>query len=375
MKKEIFEQSGLKGSLEGIVRSLDAGRKAEKDPLDISFSEYIGERFNGMTMTDFLNEKMGINPNVDTISNIVTTGDLDARWIIPEIFREALTLGLSKSPIWSNIIAEESQVSQLKAIMPYINRSDATPRRVGEAETIPTGRISYGKKEIEIYKVGRGIKIPYEVMQYATLDVVRIFLEDFGKQLGLALDTLALDTLINGDQPSGSNSAPLIGVTTANARVYKDYLRLWIRMSRLGRNANVIIGGEDAALETLDLAEFKTNNDGGRAPAGVPSTTALDMKTPLPSSAAYYIHGNVPANKELILDPGAALLKFNAQPLLVESEKIVSNQTEAFYATLTTGFGKIFDDASVLLDKTDTIANLPFPSYMNVDTFENVVIE
>lgn len=373
MNKDVFKNSEFKGKVHELYQMGQEMRTAKEEPVDISFAELVQQK-HGIPLSEFM-DKLGINPNTDSVSNIITTNDLDVRWIIPEIFRDALTLGLSKSPIWSAITAEESQVQQLKAIMPFINRSDAAPRKVGEAETIPTGTISYGQKEIDIYKIGRGIKIPYEVMQYATLDVVRIFLEDFGKQLGLAMDTLAIDTLINGDQANGSNSAPVIGVTTANSRVYRDYLRLWIRLSRLGRTANVIIGGEDVALDTLDLAEFKTNQNGTAGAAGVPTSTALDLKTPVPAKAGYYIHGNVPAGKELIVDPSAALIKFNAQPLLIESEKIVSNQTEAFYATLTTGFGKIFNDAALILDESDTIANLPFPEYMDVDAFENIVIQ
>ena len=75
------------------------------------------------------------------------------------------------------------------------------------------------------------------------------------------------------------------------------------------------------------------------------------------------------------MDPSSTLVKFNAQPLLVESEKIVSNQTQAFYATLTTGFAKLFRDSAVVMDKSVTIIASPFPAYMDVDSFENIVIE
>lgn len=373
MNQTKYEASKFKGQVAEAVRLADSMRGDAQNPIDISFAEIIKEK-HGISYQSFLDD-LGINLNVDTIHNITTTGDLDVRWIIPEIFRDALRLGLMKAPIWNNITATESQIRGLKAIMPHLNQSDAAPRKVGEGETIPTGTISYGQKSVEIYKVGRGIKIPYEVSQYASLDVVAIFLQDFGRKMGLALDTLAIDTIINGEQANGSESSPVIGVGTANTKVYADYLRPWIRMSRMGRLPNTIIGGEAAALETLDLPEFKTNNLGGTTGAGLPTSSALEMKTPVPKKSNYYIHGNVPADQEIILDPSSTLIKFNAQPLLVESEKIVSNQTEAFYASLTTGFAKLFRDSAIILDKSDTIGNLPFPSYMDVDAFENIVIE
>lgn len=374
MNRKQYEQSTFNGEIENIVRLAESMRSDDKNPLDISFAEILKEKHN-ITYDAFLAD-IGINLSTDTISNIVTTGDVDVRWIIPEIFRDALRLGLRKAPIWSNITAAETQVKGLSVVMPHIDpSSDAAPRKVGEAETIPTGTIKVGQKTIDIFKIGRGIKIPYEVTQYASLDVVGIFLQDMGVKLGLGLDTLAIDTIINGEQASGSESSPVIGIGTPGTKVYADYLRTWIRLSRIGRLPNVIIGGEAAALQTLDLPEFKTNINGGAQPAGVPTSSIMNLKTPIPRNSSYYIHGNVPTGQEIIMDSSSTLIKFNAQPLLVESEKIVSNQTTAFYASLTTGFAKLFRDSAVLVDSSLNISAAPFPAYMDVDPLENVIFE
>jgi len=55
---------------------------------------------------------------------------------------------------------------------------------------------------------------------------------------------------------------------------------------------------------------------------------------------------------------------------MVESERIVSNQTQATYATLTTGFSKLFDDSVVVIDKSLNITTAGFPAYMEVDDLE-----
>lgn len=367
MDAKKYAESQFKGQIQETVRLANELRNGGTD---VSLSEIVKDKLN--VSMDTLYESLGINPNVDSISNIFTTSsvDNDARWLIPELYRDALRLGLEKAPIWGNVTASEETTSQLSQKVPSINRSDATPKRVGEAETIPMGTVSFQQKSVDIYKIGRGMKLPYEVMNYVSLNMVSIFMEDFGKQLGLGLDALAIDTLINGEQADGSESAGVIGVTTGGTKVYKDFLRAWVRAGRMGRNFGTIIGGENAAMDTLDLPEFKTNNFGGTAAAGVPTTTALNFQSPLPSSAKYFVHGNVPANQEILVDPSAALIKLNAQPLLVESEKIVSNQTEAFYASLTTGFFKVFRDAALIMDKS--VAFTSFPSYMDVDSLEAV---
>lgn len=362
-----FEKSSFKGLVRETVNQAEALRRDKNQPVDISFADMVQAKHN-VTLENFMAD-LGINPAIDTIQNIFTSPDPDVRWVVPEIIREALLLGYRAAPIWPNIIAAEESTTGLTQIMPHLNMSDATPRRVGEAETIPVGTISYGQKKFSIYKIGKGIKIPYEVSQYSTLNVLKIFLRDFGTKLGHAQDTLAIDCLINGEQADGSETAPVIGVATANAKAYKDFLKIWIRMSRMGRLPNTIVAGEDAALDTLDLTEFKTRQASG------PLVATINLKTPIPTSMNYFIHGNVPAHQEIILDPSATLIKFNAQPLLVESEKIVSNQTEAFYATLTSGFAKLFRDSAIIMDSSLAFSSNGFPDYMDVDPFQNITIE
>lgn len=366
MKLSKFEKSQFKDSIRETVKAAEAIRSHKDTPVDISFAEMVKERHQ-VTLEAYF-EDLGINPSVDSIQNIVTLPDVNAKWIIPEVIREALVLGYRAAPIYPNIIAAEEQMRGLTQVMPNINMSDATPRRVGEGETIPLGTISYGSKEFKIFKIGRGIKLTDEVVQYSSLNVVSIFLRDFGVKLGHATDVLAIDCLINGEQADGSESAPVIGTLSGNSLVYKDLLRIWVRLGRMGRVPNTILGGEAIALDTLDLDEFKT-------PVMGTPRESLVFKSPIPASSSFYVHGNIPTNQEIILDPSASLIKFNGWPLKVESERIVSNQTEASYVSLQTGFAKLFRDSAVIVDRSKLFSNAGFPSWMDVDTLQNVVIE
>ena len=368
-----YKKSEFSGKIEEAARLAEAMRKDKDNPVDISFAEIVKDKFN-VSMESFY-DSIGINPNIDTVENIITTGDMDVRWIIPELYMDAIRLGLRRAPIYPNVIASEQTISQKTITMPYINHADAKVKYVGEAETIPLGDVTFQDRTVKISKIGRGLKIPYEVKNYASLNVFSIFLEDFGNQLGLALDTLAINSLINGDDPSGSMSAPVIGVGTGGTLAYRDMLRVWLRMGRLGKMTNSIIGGEESGMDILDLPEFKTNQNGGRDGAGLPTSNALSMRTPLPSQAAFFVHGNVPDDQQIMVDTSSALIKLNAQPLLVESEKIVSNQTDAIYATLTTGFANLFRDSRIILDKSVAFSGNGFPAYMDVDAFENIVID
>ena len=71
----------------------------------------------------------------------------------------------------------------------------ASSAKVNEAETIPLGDVSFGQQSVSLFKIGKGFKLTDEVRNYVSLDVLGIYLRDFGVQLGYALDTLAMDPL------------------------------------------------------------------------------------------------------------------------------------------------------------------------------------
>lgn len=374
MNVEKFEKSKHKGTIKQMSMQCDSLRRNADNPIDVTFESYVKKK-TGMNSLSILLDDLGIDPSMDTIANIFTLPDESVRWLVPEIFREALRLGLRRAPIWSSIVAAEQTVKQLSITLPWFNMSEAAPSYVEQGETIPLGNLSFDKKTLHLRKIGKGIKIPYEVRNYVSINVVSIFLQDFGVKLGQSIDTLMIQTLINGEQSNGSESAPVVGIAVANTLTYADILKVWVRMSRIGRIPTSMIGGENSALGTLNLPEFKTNTLGGNSAASVPTNDRLKLKTAIPTTTDYYIHAAMPANQQMIIDPSSAIIKYNAQPLLVESEKIVSNQTEATYASLTTGFGIIFRDSRVIVDQTLAFSGNGFPTYMDVDSAEVVDIE
>lgn len=360
MKRDKFEKSRFNnGGIKRLVQLADSMRKDSDRPVDVSFADVLAAEHDGLSIDDFYDE-IGVDASFDTIQNIFTTPDESVRWLIPEVFRDALRLGYRSAPIWPSVTAQEQQVGQLSQHLPYLNMSEATPKKVGEGETIPVGTLSYGQRSFSIYKFGRGIKIPDEVQRYVSLAVISIFLEDFGVKMGYGVDSLAMNTLINGEQADGSNAAPVVGVASANTLAYRDLLKIWIRMAKIGRNPSTMLAGETMALDMLDLDAFKARAMGE-------TQAKLNVKTPMPQSSNLYINGNINDDQAVIVDPRAALIKMNAVPLTVESERIVSNQTSAFYASFTTGFAKLFDDSCIILDRSKAIADNPIPSWIDVD--------
>lgn len=339
-------------------------------PVDVALHEVANqeEGTNYESLDAMLND-LGVYRKIDTVSNLLTTQAGNAKWLVPEIMRSAIKLGMQRAPIYPNVIASEESINAIKVQVPYINQMDAAPRWLGEGETIQLAELSYGSKEFKVRKMGRGVKLTDELRKYSSLNVVSMFLKDFGTRLGYGLDSLAIQVLLNGEQANGSQSAPVIGVATANTLTYKDLLKVWLRLARMGKSATTMVGGEDMALEILDLPEFKKSNNTAAPEA------KLNMKTVVPTQSDFFIHSSVPASQVVILDASTTMGKFNTMPLKVEHERIVSNQTEATYVSLATGFAIFFRDSRIALDKSVTYASNPFPEYMNIDAMAIEVIK
>ena len=367
-EKTLTREQYLK-ELPEIVKNMDGFRQGSNKslPVDIHLGDMLQEKY-GLTQEDYF-KAIGFNPKVDTMENIYSMPNPELRWLVPEIVREAIYLGMREAPFYPNIIASDQPINGLTAIMPLVNMSDANPARVNEAETIPLGTVSFGQKSVNLFKIGKGFKVTDEVRSYVSMDVMAIFLRDFGVQLGYAMDTLAMDVVINGNKPDGSESAPVIGVyETTNGITYKDLLHIWVRAARMGRNFTTMIGGEDQAIEMLNLPEFKERHSGT-------TEATLNVKSPVPKNANFYIHPGTPDQGLLLIDTTAALIKLTAKQLMLESERIVSNQTQAIYATLTTGFSKMYQDAALILSAEKKFSEFGFPEFMNIDPYLLVNLE
>lgn len=361
---------GLAGKIQEIKHDLSKIRAGNLQPTgalagrrDLSLVDYLSAMYpagcdaTGVFDVHHLYAELKIDPSVMTVSQVIDL-DQDSKWLIPEIFRDAVRKGLRTTPIYNNLIAANETVKQPQVNLPYINLSEATPERVLQGETIPLGTISYGNKLVEISKQGIGIQITDEALRYTSINLLAIFLQDTGIKLGQKLNDSAIDVLINGDQAGGGEASAVVGVdNTTPGLTYADILKIWIRASRLGRSFTSIVAGEAMANKILNLAEFKNKEQ------GTPKESIVVNET-LPSQSQLYVSAKVPANQAIFVDPALALVQLTANPLTVEADRLVSKQVNESYATVTTGFANIFRDARVIVDESVTIGAYPFPAWM-----------
>lgn len=362
---------GFKGKMQAIHKDMEKIRKSAgldpKSPFagqaDVTLMDFLSANYkegcgkDGLFDIGQLYYELGVNPDVMTVEQLLDL-DQDSRWLVPEIFRDAIRKGMRTQPFYKKLVATEENVAQPQVNMPYLDLSDAEPQDTEEGETISTGSVTYGNKTVNITKQTIGIRMTDEVVRFTKINLLAIFLQDLGIKLGQKLNASFINVLINGDLADSSEAAATIGISnTTTGMVYSDILRGWIRASRLGRQYGAIVAGEEMANNILNLPEFKEKQAGT-------TQQNIVINELLPSQSQLYVSAQVPANQAIFLDPKFAAVQLTAFPLSVESDRIVEKQISGTFASIMTGFGIIFRDARLIIDQSLALADNDFPSFM-----------
>lgn len=285
----------------------------------------------------------------------------DFRFIIPELILAAIRVDYEAAAQYQNWIANTVNISQRKITMPQILRGSAIPKKVGEAESIPFGTVKFGQKEATVYKVGTGFKITDELVESSTLDLLFEFLGEVGIEMSIGADAQAAAILINGEQASGIESAPVVGVDdTTDGITFLDIKRVITRMLRLKRNANRILTGENDGIGISLLDEFKGF-------AGDKVLMSITNMFGIPANLQNDVFP-MPNNQVMFLAPNDAMIRLQYRSMKTERRRNPQTQTDELFVSDYIGFAIKRRDGRVILDKSLAFASYGFPAYMDVDS-------
>lgn len=361
--KEKFSRSGLGPDfqLRPFHEALQERRAIEIE--DLTLKDALGQIWGEeMTPAKFYRE-MGIDLKKLTVEKILNTGEMN-RWLFPEIIRDAIRIGLLYTPFYSKLVAGEDTINSTGITMPYMDYRTADQntlrlREVREGATIPEAEVViWREKQVNIKKQARGLKQTYESIQFVPIDLAALYFEELGVRLGADLDASLINVAINGEQADASEASPVMGATTASTLTYLDIARVWVRFKRIFRNSTVMLMSEADAITVLNMTQFLfIQYPGGVTQSGV----TLNVNTPLPTSQDIYVHSSVPTGKIIFVDVQRMAIQLTAQPLLTESDKIISRQMTETFVSIMTGFAILFKDGRIVLDYTTTIGANPGP--------------
>lgn len=311
--------------------------------LGLTHGQYF--RALGTNAQDYCAQEFGVDLSRVTVERFFQS-DPNAKWLFPDIVREAVVSGMKSKPVYPQLIVRDEPVSGTAYDTPYVqeNVAEEELRAVAEGASIPESEITYGDRVVRLTKWGRGVIASYEVIRRMSVDMLRVHLRRIGENLGRNLDAKLAEVLVNGDS-SGSGTAPVaINTTTANTWSYKDLIAGFLKLSTAhGFTPTHMLADSDTASAILGMSEVSDSALFDFAKTGNLPTPLGVKLIPLSSQ---------PAHKLTILDANYAAQKVTEQDLLVESDKLINQQWDRTYLTVVTNFAVVYEKARVVVNSS-----------------------
>ena len=191
---------------------------------------------------------------------------------------------------------------------------------------------------VRLHKRGRMLVASYEAVRYQKLDLFSVTLRQIGAHIARMHLADAVDVLMNGD--GNDNAAEVDEVETSGTLTYDDLVDFWAKFDPYEMNALLVSG--DVMVKLLKLAEFQNPL------TGLNFQGTGKLTTPL--GAALLRTSVLPAGTAIGLDKRFALEMVQGSDVMVEYDKLIDRQLERAAITTVSGFAKIFQDASRVLE-------------------------
>jgi hypothetical protein len=307
--------------------------------LGVTYSQYF--RALGTNVSDYCAQEFGIDLDKIQVDRFFQS-DPNAKWLFPDIVREAVLSGLKRKPKYPELIMRDEAIAGTAYDMPFVNEnpSEEELRTVGEGASIPESEIVYGDRIVRLDKKGRGIVASYEAVRRMSVDMLRVHLQRMGERLGRNLDARLADVLVNGDS-SGTTAAPTLNTATSGAWVYEDLVGGFLELTLAHYFTPTHMVANAELVETiLSMAEFKEAALFDFAKTG---------NLPTPLGVRLVPLADHPDDKLTIVDAAYAVQKLTEQDLLVESDKLINQQWDRTFVTVVTDFAVVYENARVVV--------------------------
>jgi len=173
-----------------------------------------------------------------------------------------------------------------------------------------------------------------------SVDLLRVHLQRVGERLGRSLDKRLADVLVSGDS-SGATAPTVINTATQNAWAYADLVRAFLVLSQQNNfTPTHMLAGSNAIMAILNLAEIKDAALFEFAKSG---------NFPTPLGVKLIPCADVPADQIVMMDANFAVEKITEQDLLVESEKLISQQWDRTFLSVVTDFAVVYENARIVM--------------------------
>lgn len=239
-------------------------------------------------------------------------------------------------------IAEKVTMSEAAA--------DRTLKFTGEGAAMPKTKITTTEGNVTLYKYGRVLEFTYEAARLQSLDVIGLFMQRMGEQMGIDETDDLIEVLIAGDGTSSS----AVTDTDAEASGTLDYDEL-IRLFQAfpsGYNMSDAIINDTNTRTILNMAEFKDPlvqvkfQDRGLNSGQIPILGATFHRWTSTGSTSFS------TDRILAVDRRRAVKILREGDLLEEADRIIDQQINQRAMSEWVGYMKLDNNCTQCLDIT-----------------------
>ncbi len=263
--------------------------------------------------------------------------------LFPEYIARAVKVGMEEADILPDITATETLIEGMDyRSITSVPEDEKNLKRVAEGAAIPQTTVRTRDSLVKLHKRGRMLVASYEAIRFQKLDLFSVTLRQIGAQIGRMHLEDAIEVILNGD--GNDNAAKATSVKTDGTLTYDDLIGFWNGFEPY--QLNTLLVGTDTMTKLLGMTQMQD------AAAGLDFHGTGRLITPM--GAKVLRTSAMPAGKIIGLDRNYALEMVKAGDVMVEYDKIIDRQLERAAITTISGYAKIFEDASRVLNVSGT---------------------
>ena len=231
-----------------------------------------------------------------------------------------------------------------RSIASVPSEEDKRLARVEEGGQLPQTQVRTQENLVKLHKRGRMLVASYEAIRFQRLDLFSVTLRQIGGHIARMQLEDAISVVMDGDGNENAAKSYTVGTEpisgTKGTLDYGALLDFWGEFDPYTMNT-LLVGG-DVMLQLLKMEEFQNPL------TGLNFQGTGTLTTPL--GARLLRTGAMPKGKLIGLDKNYALEMVTGGQVQVEYDKLIDRQLERAAITCISGFAKLFQDASRVLE-------------------------
>ena len=271
---------------------------------------------------------------------------MDSAVLFPEYIARTVRQGMEENDILPNIVATTTVIDAMdyRSIYSVPTEDDKELKDVAEGAEIPTTEIKTKEHLVNLKKRGRMLVASYEAIRFQKLDLFSVMLRQIGAYMQKQLLKDAVNVIIDGDCNENAaiaysvGSSPISG--TSGKLEYNQLVEFWAQFDPY--TMNTLLCSTPTMTAMLKIPELQNPL------TGLNFQGTGKLSTPL---GAQLCRSSVVDDNVIIgLDNRYALEQVRAGDVMVEFDKIIDRQLERAAISTISGFAKICDGASCVLN-------------------------